>query len=299
MDDMTPFDQVCRLLPAALRGCAERLPAALRSEAEEFRLRVGQPPTVLVQGREHAMSGQAMTREQLSDVLELATHGSAHTALERMRAGFLTVEGGHRIGICGSTVVRDGAVWLIRELSSLDLRIARAIPGLAAPLMDKLGSGPPPGILILSEPGGGKTTLLRDLIRCLSLRGERVGIADERGELAGLWKGIPQFDIGPRTDVLDGCPKEAGLMSLLRGMNETVLAVDEIATEEDVAAIQMCANCGVSLLATAHAGSPAELKRRTYLAPVLCPDVFSKVIVIRRQRNGARRYELTDWESAL
>lgn len=296
---MTPFDQVCRLLPRELRSGAERLSAALRSDAEEFRLRVGQPPTILCQGREHAVSGQPVTREQLSDVLEIATHASAHTALERMRAGFLTVEGGHRIGICGSAVVRDGAVWVIRELSSLNLRIARAVPGLAEPLMDKLGNGRPNGILILSEPGGGKTTLLRDLIRCLSLRGERVGIADERGELAGLWKGVPQFDIGPRTDVLDGCPKAAGLLSLLRGMNESILAVDEIAIQEDVAAIQMCAHCGVRLLATAHAGSLAELKRRTYLAPILRPDIFSTVVTIHHAQDGTRHYASADWESAL
>ena len=200
-------------------------------------------------------------------MLEIATQASAHTALERVRNGFFTVRGGHRIGICGSGVVRDGEVRNLRQLSSLAIRVAREVPGLSAAVLDRLWSG---GVLqstlLLSPPGGGKTTLLRDLIRAVS-DGEggpalRVGVADERGELAAMYQGEPQFSIGRQTDVLDGCPKGPALLMLLRGMNPQVLAADEITAPEDAAALEMAANCGVSLLCTAHAGSLEELKAR-------------------------------------
>lgn len=289
-----PFDQVSRLLPEPFQSRCGRLPPWAREQAEELRLRVGQPPVLMARGEELRLCAEAVTGRTLSDVLETATHGSVHTALERLRAGFFTVEGGHRIGVCGSVLLRDGAVWTVRELSSLNIRVARAVPGLADELAPRLPAGGTKGVLILSPPGGGKTTLLRDLIRHLSDRGERVGIADERGELAGMWRGVPQFDIGTRTDVLDGCPKAAGLISLLRGMNETVLAVDELATEEDAAAIRLCAHCGVGLLATVHASCIEELDERDYLKPVLASSVFSAVIVIRRRPDGARFYEVRD-----
>lgn len=294
-----PFDQVSRLLPEPFRHACTELPLWCREQAEELRLRVGQPPVLMSRGEERCLCRETVTGRTLSDVLEAATHGSVHTALEQSRAGFFTVEGGHRIGICGSVILRDGAVWMIRELSSLNIRVARAVHGLADGLACRLPAGGTGGVLILSPPGGGKTTLLRDLIRHLSDRGERVGIADERGELAGMWHGVPQFDIGMRTDVMDGCPKAAGLVALLRGMNETVLAVDEIATEADAEAVRLCAHCGVGLLATVHASCPEELDRRCYLKPVLAPDVFPVLIVIRRGPGGVRHYEVLDRRKAL
>ena len=263
------FRQAAALLPPHLRRPVERLDGTSQARVEELRLRAGRPLTLVCPEGERTVPGaEAPVRSMdLSLVLEIATQASAHTALERVRNGFFTVRGGHRIGICGSGVVRDGEVRNLRQLSSLAIRVAREVPGLSAAVLDRLWSG---GVLqstlLLSPPGGGKTTLLRDLIRAVS-DGEggpalRVGVADERGELAAMYQGEPQFSIGRQTDVLDGCPKGPALLMLLRGMNPQVLAADEITAPEDAAALEMAANCGVSLLCTAHAGSLEELKAR-------------------------------------
>ena len=270
------FRQAAALLPPHLRRPVERLDGTSQARAEELRLRAGRPLTLVCPEGERTVPGaEAPVRSMdLSLVLEIATQASAHTALERVRNGFFTVRGGHRIGICGSGVVRDGEV------------------------LDRLWSG---GVLqstlLLSPPGGGKTTLLRDLIRAVS-DGEggpalRVGVADERGELAAMYQGEPQFSIGRQTDVLDGCPKGPALLMLLRGMNPQVLAADEITAPEDAAALEMAANCGVSLLCTAHAGSLEELKARPLYRRLLDEGLFRRLVIIERA-GRERRYQVVE-----
>ncbi len=294
------FQQGAALLPAHLRRGAENLPVEKKREAEELRLRCGYPMTISLPEGEEVPPGCESWPIQPADigqVLEIATQASAHTVLDRVRNGFVTLRGGHRIGLCGSGVVRDGAVTNLRQLSSLSIRIARAVTGTAGQVLDELlEEGRLQNTLILSPPGGGKTTLLRDLIRVVS-SGEgmapmRVGVADERGELAAMYDGIPQFDLGRRTDVMDGCPKDAGLLMLLRGMNPQVLAADEITAPADCAALEMAANCGVVLLATAHAASLEDLSARALYRGLLEQHVFRRIISIERG-SGTRRYHVT------
>ena len=148
----------------------------------------------------------------------------------------------------------------------------------------------------------GKTTLLRDLIRALSdgdgVPPMRVGVADERGELAAMCEGVPQFQIGSHTDVLDGCPKGQGLLMLLRGMNPQVMAADEITAPEDVAALEMAANCGVALLATAHGAGLEDLRRRPLYRRLLSLNVFQRLVVITVE-NGGRRYAVHTLEDGI
>ena len=288
------YRSAAALLPPRLRGPAEGVPPRIMARAEEFRLRAGRPLTLAgPEGEEHVPGAERPVEpEELALVLEIATRASAHTAMEQVRSGFFTVEGGHRIGICGSGVVREGTVWNLRQLSSLAVRIARETPGVSAPVLDRLWEGESlENTLILSPPGGGKTTLLRDLIRAVSdgegRRPLRVGVADERGELAAVCGGIPQFDMGRQTDVLSGCPKGAALLMLLRGMNPQVLAADEITAPEDCAALETAANCGVALLCTAHGRDLAELRARPLYRRLLEARLFRRLVGI--ERAGARR----------
>lgn len=292
--DTARYLQAAALLPPRLRRQAEEMDKAAQAGAEELRLRVGWPMAVVCPGGERqAPGGAAVTPEELEQVLEIATMASAHTALERLRSGFFTVRGGHRIGICGSAVVKDGAVYSMSRLSSLNIRIAREVPGAAACVADRLWEGETfQSTLILSPPGGGKTTLLRDLIRRLSDGAGhpplRVGVADERGELAAMWNGVPQLRVGRRTDVMDGCPKGAGLLMLLRGMNPQVLAADEITAPEDCAALLAAANCGVSLVCTAHAADLDDLRTRPLYRPLLEGRCFRRLAVLTRDEGGRR-----------
>ena len=296
--DTARFRQAAALLPPRLRQMTGGLDRESQGRAEELRLRTGRPMTVVFPEGERPLSGEPVTQRELYAVLETATQASAHAALERVRSGFFTVQGGHRVGICGTAVVRDGAVINLRQFSSLAIRVAREVPGASAPVLDRLWSeGEFQSTLLLSPPGGGKTTLLRDLIRALS-DGEghpalRVGVADERGELAAMYQGVPQLAVGGHTDVLDGCPKGAALLMLLRGMNPQVLAADEITAPEDAAALEMAANCGVALLCTAHGRELEDIQTRPLYRRLLDGKLFRRLVTIRRD-GGERAYRVVE-----
>lgn len=294
------YTQAVQVLPLDLRLLAERVPEAWKASAEELRLRAGRPMTLVTDRDEYPVpGGTAVTEYDLRTVLEVASQASAHAVLEQVRSGFVTVRGGHRIGLCGTAVVEHGMITNLRALSSLAVRVARQVKGGGAALATRLlEEDRLQNTLILAPPGAGKTTLLRDLIRALS-EGEgvkplRVGVADERGELAALREGMPEFDLGPRTDVMDGCPKAEGLRMLLRGMNPQVLAADEITAPEDTQAILQAAGCGVSLLATAHGVHAGDLSRRPVYQPLLEQKVFQKLVMIRREDDGRRTVKVED-----
>ena len=289
------YEEAARVLPGRLREQALAQPPEVRQMAEEFRLRAGQPLAVLLPEGERSL-GTAVTPEDLEVLCDLATDYSRYAAEETLREGYLSVRGGFRVGLCGTVALEDGAVRTIRKLSSAAVRVARQFPGAAEEVLPSLlESGRLESALILAPPGLGKTTLLRDLVRAVSA-GEgapprRVGVADERGEIAALFDGVPQLDVGPRTDVMEGCPKAWGLMTLLRGMNPQVLAVDEITAPEDVAALVSAAGCGVTLLATAHGAGREDLSRRKLYRGLLEEGVFRRLVRIRREA-GRRIYEV-------
>lgn len=299
MDTLYPYVQAAGLLPVDLRQVVLAVPRTEQMIAEELRLRIGRPMSITMPQGELILQGSpVVTSKDLHTVLEFATKSSAHTALEHVRQGYITVRGGHRLGLCGSIVSKDGNIHNMRYLTSLNIRIAKQISGIGNELLRNVRTQSGiASVLILAPPGAGKTTLLRDLIRGLSsgIDGTplRIGVADERGELGAVWEGVPQFDLGPHTDISSGCSKADGLLMLLRGMNPQVLAVDEITAPKDTDALQMASGCGVSILATAHGRSMEDLHTRPLYEMLLHRKIFQRLIWIE-MINGVRKYVTED-----
>jgi len=296
MEKMMGFQQAAAVLPPRLRQMAMDLPQRVQGSAEEIRLRSGGGAAVLCAGEELPLGDGAVTAQDLSQTLELASRFSVHAVMDQLRRGYLTLAGGHRLGLCGTAVMREGEIYTFRHLSSINIRVARQVKGVARPLLEQLTcDNRLCSTLIFAPPGLGKTTLLRDFIRAVSA-GEgtapmRIGLADERGEVAALWDGAPQLDVGPRTDVIEGCPKAEGMLLLLRSMNPQVLAADEITAPEDISALTQAAGCGAALLATAHGGGREDLTRRALYRELLSAGVFQRLLTIV-QKGTQRHYQV-------
>ena len=300
-DRIRRYEQAAELLPPRLRRLALELPDVQKERVEEFRLRVRAPLTVSTAEGEQSVCPEGrdilVTREDLEQMVSGVTEFSRYASVETLRQGYLSVRGGFRIGVCGTAVLRDGAVCNVKDFSSLAVRIVREQIGIGERFVPNMfdDAGRFRSTLILSAPGGGKTTLLRDLVRCLSLgmggyRSLRVAVVDERSEVAMCFHGQPQMELGAKTDVLDGCPKALGIPMLLRAMTPQVIAVDELSSRADVEAVCRAANCGVGLLATAHAESVEELRRKEIWKELFGAEVFKTVICINCS-GGERNYQ--------
>lgn len=291
------FDRAAAILPARLRRLALALPEAERERAEEIRLRAGRKLTVLGPEGERELEA-TVEAEELEILCDLATEFSRYAASETLRRGYISVAGGFRVGLCGTAVMKEGSNTNLKDLSSAAIRIGREQKGVGQEVALALfREGQYQNTLLLSPPGGGKTTLLRDLVRILSdglgVPRQRLALIDERGEVAVMHRGEPEMDVGERTDVLDACPKAIGIPMVLRAMNPQIIAVDEITAREDIRAMTMAAGCGVGLLATIHAESVEELMQKPLYRELLETTVFAKTVCIRRE-GRLRRYEVED-----
>ena len=278
------FDTAAGLLPLRLRTRTAALTGEEKARTEEIRLRVGQPLSLTTPEGEVPLWQTEVTVEDLEQVLDRATEFSRYTAARSMGQGYLTAPGGFRVGVCGR-MVGEGQPGM-EDISSLAIRIPRPCRGAAEGVLPELLElGRPVSTLILSPPGGGKTTLLRDLVRLFSegtvlCPPMRVSLVDERGELAAMYRGVARMDVGPRTDVLTGCPKALAVPILLRAMGPQIIALDEVALNADVEAVRLAAGCGAVLLATVHAPSVQDLMLRQLGRQLLECGVFRRAVVI-------------------
>ncbi len=262
-----------------------------QGEVEELRLRAGHPPSAKTAKGEIGLELAAVTAEELREILSRASRYSVHSYSESLRNGFVTLAGGHRLGVCGTAASENGQVIGVRGLSSVNLRVARQIPGIEKDIRPWIGEGPPKPVLLLSPPGYGKTTLLREWVRMVSDKGYTVAVADERSEVAALRDGVPQFSVGRCTDVMEGCGKKQAALMLLKTMSPALLALDEITAPEDVEAVAMCAHCGTAVIASAHASGVGELEKRPLYRSLLELQVFGQAVVIGL-KDGRREYRL-------
>lgn len=276
----------CRLLPERLSISALDIAPEQMARVEEIRLRAGREIHLTLPERELPLPRTRVTSEDLEQVLDRCTEYSRYTAEESIRMGFVTARGGYRIGICATMVTAGERCEWIRDMSSLSIRIPKEREDIARPLLPQLlVDGRAVSTLILSPPGGGKTTFLRDLVRLLSDGSElcaphRISLVDERGEIAAMHRGIAQLAVGSCTDVIDACPKALAVPMLLRAMTPQVIALDEIAGKSDVDTLRAASRCGVTLLATAHAASTEEIKSRVFFGEIMASGIFHRAVVI-------------------
>lgn len=225
----------------------------------------------------------------ISEAMELISKSSVYSIEEEIRDGYITIDGGHRIGICGNAVIRNGKIDFVKEISSLNYRIAREIKGAASGVINfVIKDSTVRNTLIISPPGAGKTTMLRDIVRQVSDRGVRVCVADERREIAAMHSGRSSFDLGACTSVFSGVPKAAGMLMMLRAMSPEVIVTDEIGTSADAAAVSKIINSGAKIMTTIHGFNLEQIQKRRDLKKVL--PFFETFITLSRS-NGAGTVE--------
>lgn len=293
---------------SSMKGILNYMPQSIRrymfninlTEAYEIRMRLGKPLAIYFTDgcyylsrhgvlTQDPSSAVKITHAHIEEALETASKSSVYSVEDEIRDGYITISGGNRIGICGSAVMSDGKISFVKDVSALNYRLACDVVGASDKIADKvISGGSVKNTLIISPPGAGKTTMLRDLTRRISYAGFNVSVVDERREIAAVSGGKSAFDLGPFTDVLSGAPKSEGMLIVLRSMAPDVIVTDEIGKMCDAEAIEKIINSGVKIVTTVHGSGPDQIKKRGELAGAMH---FFEVFVTLSRRNGAGTVE--------
>lgn len=289
-------DELIKIFSKNLRQILSQIQVDF-DRVQEIRLRIHAPLIMVYDGSEFYVTETGrlcksvqeafiISKNELRETMEYVSNYSLYAFEEEMKQGFITIQGGHRIGIAGKTIVDGNGIKTMKFISFINVRLSHQIKGCASSVIPYLfENGQILHTLIISPPRCGKTTLLRDIIRQISngtslVSGINVGVVDERSEIGACYQGIPQNELGIRTDILDCCPKAKGMMMLIRTMSPQVIAVDEVGTREDLEAIEYVMNCGCRLIATVHGSSIEDIKSKPVLRKLVQERIFDRYIIL-------------------
>jgi len=294
------MDEILLYFPLHIR---EKMRNIDFTNLEEIRIRNNRPIFLKI-GQSEQQVNYIINTNDVLEILQKICDNSIYTYQNQICNGYITIKGGHRIGITGNIVIKDGQVTNISHIYSLNFRIARQVIDCSNKILESvldLKNNTVFNTIIISPPGRGKTTILRDLIRKISdgipeisFNGINVGVVDERGEIAAMYKGIPQNDIGRRTDILDNIPKDIGMKMLIRSMNPKVIVADEIGSTKDIEAIKYAICSGVKGVFTAHGNGLKDIINNPILNELYITDGIERVLAIDENRNVHLEYEKSE-----
>lgn len=307
---MDKLEEILRILGKNIRRIITNADIDI-TKLSEIRLRSFMPLIIRYDGSDrfitpegkldmHEKYAYRVSSEDIKETFVFLSDYSVYAFEEEMKCGYITIAGGHRVGIAGKAVISDGRIKNMRYISFINIRVAHECIGCAEHIMDYISPyGNALNTLIVSAPGVGKTTLLRDIIRQLSsgsknYPGKNVGVVDERSEICACYHGIPQNDVGIRTDVIDACPKAEGIMMLVRSMSPEIIAVDEIGTDRDMKAVLYSMTCGCKVIATIHGSGIEDAGKNFYLE-----NAFDRIIVLKMNKTNKRTAVIYDKERSV